>query len=99
PELGELVEVAAQLGAAEIAQPVVPRARLDVAVLAGEVAQRAGVDPKRLQPAEADPRAPAAVRGPVRVDEAAVGGSVRRHGGDQAAVVHAGSGWAADAAV
>src|SRR5204863_3092934 len=45
----DLVEERRRLGRSDVDEPVVARARFDVAVLAGDVAERAGVDPKRLE--------------------------------------------------
>ena len=57
----DLVEVLAQIVAAEVRKTVVVWARLDVAVFAGEIAQRPGVDPQRTQLRQRDARAKLAV--------------------------------------
>jgi hypothetical protein len=72
----------AGFGGGDIDEPVVGRARLDIAVGAGDVAQRAGVDPQRVQPLERHLGARRALRGqvgiaelaPVERDKAACGG-------------------------
>ena len=46
---GDLVQVRADFGGAQIDQAVIRRAGLDIAVLAGQVAERACVEPKRAQ--------------------------------------------------
>ncbi len=43
------VEKSADLGAAEINERVIARARFDVAITAGEIAKRAGVEPERVE--------------------------------------------------
>ena len=45
----DLVEVGGDLGGAEIDQPIVARRGFDVAVVAREVAERAGIEPQRLE--------------------------------------------------
>src|SRR5262249_6015588 len=54
----DLVEIRGDFVAREIEEPIVPRARFYVAVLAGDVAERSGVEPKRLQAPRRDTRAP-----------------------------------------
>ena len=48
----DLVEVGRGLGRRYVGEPAVARARFDIAVLTGNVAERAGVDPERLEPLE-----------------------------------------------
>ncbi len=55
---GDLVQVARHLRGRHVRQGVVARAALDVAVAAGDVAQRAGVDPERPQPRQGHRRPP-----------------------------------------
>ena len=49
PWAGDLVVEGGGLGPRDVDEPVVAGARFDVAVPAGDVAERAGVDPERLQ--------------------------------------------------
>ena len=65
--LRDLVEIGARLVGGQIGVPVVARARLDIAVAAGQVAGRAGVEPQRIEPFEGDPAARLALGGRVRV--------------------------------
>jgi hypothetical protein len=51
---GDFVEIGGHFGKADVDEPVVCRARLDIAALTGEVAQRAGVEPKGIQRGQAD---------------------------------------------
>ena len=53
----------------DVDEPVVGGAQFDVAVPARDVAERAGVDPERLEPIERDPGATFARCGPVRMLE------------------------------
>src|SRR4029453_16178930 len=58
----DLVEVGGDLGALKINEPIVLRGGLDVAVAAGDVAERAGVEPQRLEFAQRDAGAPLPAR-------------------------------------
>ena len=62
-------EIGRRFGAGQVDQPVVAGRRFDVAVAAGDVAQRAGVEPQRVQRRAAPPRAPFAAGGLHRVTE------------------------------
>jgi hypothetical protein len=64
-----LVEISLGLGDGQIDERVVGRRAFDVAALAGEVAERAGVDPQRVEPLQRDMRAPLAFGGDERVAE------------------------------
>jgi hypothetical protein len=64
-----LVEEKIDFGQRRIDQGVVPGRAFDVAVLAGEIAQGAGVDPQRVEPLHRDARADVALRRPQRVAE------------------------------
>src|SRR5262249_6197792 len=67
----DLVEINRDLAPLEIDQPVVLRARFDVAVAAGDIAKRSGIEPKSFQPLEHDARARLAVGREKRVFELA----------------------------
>jgi hypothetical protein len=69
PQRLDLVEQARSVPGLEIAQPIVLRSRLDVAVEALDVAQRAGVDPQRIEPRQADGRPGLALGGDVGIPE------------------------------
>ena len=61
------VEKGRDFSCAQVNQTVVRRRRLDIAVLAFDVAKRAGVEPKRFQARQRDAGAALALRGRVRV--------------------------------
>ena len=52
----DLVEIFIDLGAAQVNQPVIFGRGFYVAMLAGQVAQRAGIEPQRVQRSEGDLR-------------------------------------------
>ena len=74
----DLRQVPVQLGGAEIGERIVARAAFDVAVPAGDVAERAGIHPKRPQGRQGDMRPGLATGGPLRVAEL---GRIKRPGG------------------
>ena len=65
----DLVKEGAHLGPGQKGQAVVARRAFDVAGLAGEIAQRARVDPQRVQPTHVDMRAAFPARGGQRIAE------------------------------
>ena len=71
PEGRDFVEIGSYLSRRDVDEPIVVRTRFDIAVLAGDVAERAGIDPKRLQPLERDGCPPLARGSPVRICELA----------------------------
>ena len=64
-----LVEIGRHLGRRQIGQAVVRGRGFDVAIRAGDVAQRAGVEPQRLKPGQRHARAALALGGDVGVPE------------------------------
>jgi hypothetical protein len=64
-----LVETGLGLGKRQIDERIVPRRAFDIAGLAGEIAERAGVDPQRLQPLQRDMRPPFALSRDAKVPE------------------------------
>ena len=68
----DLIEEGSDLGARHVDEPVVLRARLDVAIAAFDVAEAAGVDPQRAQRLQGDEGAGLAGRRPVRIAEFAL---------------------------
>ena len=64
PQRRDLVEVLRHVGGAQINQPVIARRGFDIAVAAGQIAQRAGIEPQRVQRFERDLGARFAGRGP-----------------------------------
>jgi hypothetical protein len=64
-----LVEIGLGLGERQVDERVVPRRAFDIAGLAGQIAERARVDPQRLQPIKRDVRPPLALRGDVKIAE------------------------------
>ena len=56
PDRGDLVEVSADFRRAQIGEPVVFRRGLDIAIMAGKIAERAGVEPQRVERAQRDLR-------------------------------------------
>jgi hypothetical protein len=69
PQRLDLVEQTCGVSGREIAQTIVLRPRLDVAVEAFDVAQRAGVDPQRIEPRQPDRRPGLALGGDVGIPE------------------------------
>ena len=65
----DLVEECRHIRAIEIDQAVVPGARFDVAIAAGDVAERAGVEPERPQVPQRHAGARLAVGGEMRIFE------------------------------
>jgi glycine C-acetyltransferase len=65
----ELNEEGRNLAAVDRIEPVVLRARFDIAIAAFDVAQAAGVDPQHAQSLKPNLRAPLTGSGPVRVAE------------------------------
>src|SRR6478752_1098704 len=65
----DLIEEGRNLAAVDISEPVVLRARFDIAIAAFDVAQAAGVDPQHAQSLKPNLRAPLTGSGPVRVAE------------------------------
>src|SRR5690606_26539789 len=72
-QLCDFIEIRRDLRRADVLQPVVPRARFDVAIPALDVAERAGVDPQRLEPGQRNDSPALAGGSPVRVLELAYG--------------------------
>ena len=72
PLARDLIEEGSDLGARHIGEPVVLRARFDIAIAAFDVAEAAGVDPQRPQRFKRDASAGLAGRGPVRIAEFAL---------------------------
>ena len=68
-ERRRLVQIGQDLRQSRIDERVVGRGALDIAALAGEVAERPGVDPQRVEPRQGDPGAGLALRGDQRVSE------------------------------
>ena len=60
-------QVGGNLGTCEVCQPIIARRRFDIAVATGQVAQRAGVEPQRLQRLQTDGGAHFAFCGEARV--------------------------------
>ena len=54
PQRRDLVEVLSHVGDAQINQPVIARRGFDIAVAAGQIAQRAGIEPQRIERFERD---------------------------------------------
>src|SRR5262249_46144495 len=65
----DLVKVGSNFIVREINEAVVPRTRFDIAVAASDVAERAGVEPKRPQPLQRDARARLTRRGEMGILE------------------------------
>jgi hypothetical protein len=75
---GDFIEIERQIGACEVRQRIVGRRAFDIAVGAGEVAQRAGVEPEGLQRLQRDMRAGFALGGNAGIAELC---RVKRGGG------------------
>src|SRR5262249_18950389 len=65
----DLVKVGSDFIVREISETVIPRTRFDIAVAASDVAERAGVEPKRPQPLQRDVRAWLTCRGEMGIFE------------------------------
>ncbi len=63
PAAFDFIEVGRRFGRGQIGQPIILRRRLDIAMTAGKVTQRAGVEPQGLQPPQRHLRASVAAGG------------------------------------
>jgi len=81
-----MIEIAGDLRGRDKGEPVVARRRFDVAISAGEIAERTRVDPERLEPGEGNGRPPLPLYRHGRITE--LGGIERGRRSDRSHLLH-----------